>query len=65
MRLNDSFHHVRIKPNFNDGPMPSVNKSFSMLLRVEKQRDVQMNFTEVINSAILIQNAKKTGNARN
>lgn len=42
--------------------MPSVNKAFSMLLWVEKQRDVQMNFTEVINSAILIQNAKKTGN---
>ena len=37
MGINDSFDHIQNQIMLMD-PLPSVNKAYSMVLRVEKQR---------------------------
>lgn len=45
MGLNDSYGHVRNQILLME-PLPSVNRAYSMVLRVEKQRNVQIQFTD-------------------
>ena len=66
IRLNDSFDHIQNQIMLMD-PLPSVNKAYSMVLRVEKQRWLQMSFIDNTgNSAIFVgsQNFKKDGASR-
>lgn len=54
MRLNECYDHRRNQILVMD-PLPSVNKAYSMILRVEKQRQVNMGVREMIgNSAMLL-----------
>lgn len=39
MGLNESYDHVRNQIPFMD-PLPSINKAYSMILRVEKQQEI-------------------------
>ncbi|KAJ0018210.1 hypothetical protein Pint_11898 [Pistacia integerrima] len=41
IRLNESFDHIRNQILGMD-PLPTVNKAYSMVLRVEKQREVHI-----------------------
>ena len=52
MGLNDSFDHIRNQIMLMD-PLPSVNKAYSMVLRVEKQRQVQMFFKDNIGNSFM------------
>ena len=64
--LNDSFDHIQNQIMLMD-PLPSVNKAYSMVLKVEKQRWVQISFIDNTgNSAIYVrpQNFKKDGVCR-
>ena len=45
MGLNDTYNHVRNQILIMD-PLPSVNRAYSMVLSVEKQRDVHVVFPE-------------------
>ncbi|KAJ0016708.1 hypothetical protein Pint_10816 [Pistacia integerrima] len=45
--LNDSFDHIRNQILLMD-PLPIINKAYSMVLRVEKQREVYIVFAENI-----------------
>ncbi|KAJ8750937.1 hypothetical protein K2173_016118 [Erythroxylum novogranatense] len=45
MGLNESYDHVRNQILVIE-PLPTINKAYSMVLRVEKQREVQMVFSE-------------------
>ncbi|XP_065865496.1 uncharacterized protein [Euphorbia lathyris] len=49
-RLNDEFEHVRNQILLFD-PYPSLNKVFSMILRVEKQKDLQVDTIDLTHSA--------------
>lgn len=40
MRINDRFNHIRNQILLIQ-PLPSANKAYSMILRVEKHIDVQ------------------------
>ncbi|KAJ8763880.1 hypothetical protein K2173_003662 [Erythroxylum novogranatense] len=54
MGLNESYDHVRNQILVME-PLPSVNKAYSMVLRIEKQREVQMVFSEGIeHNAMLV-----------
>lgn len=55
MGLNDACDHVKNQISLLD-PLPSINKAYSMILRVEKQREVHVvtEFTEA--SAMLANN---------
>lgn len=46
MGLNDSYDHVKNQILIMD-PSPTVNKAYSMVLRVEKRRQVNVFSTEV------------------
>ncbi|KAL2466545.1 Uncharacterized protein Adt_42396 [Abeliophyllum distichum] len=46
MGLNDFFDHIRNQILVMD-PLPNVNKAYSMILRVEKHRDVHHLFPEI------------------
>ena len=54
MGLNDSFNHIQNQIMLMD-PLPSVNKAYSMVLRIEKERQVQMSFLDNTgNSAMFV-----------
>lgn len=52
MGLNDSYDHVHNQILLME-PLPSVNKAYSMVLRVEKQRSVQIQFPDSFESAAM------------
>ncbi|KAL0417015.1 UNVERIFIED_CONTAM: hypothetical protein Slati_3533400 [Sesamum latifolium] len=51
MGLHDSFDHVRNQILLME-PLPSVNKAYSMALRVEKQREVNSEITNSIHKTM-------------
>ncbi|KAL0331167.1 UNVERIFIED_CONTAM: hypothetical protein Sangu_1662200 [Sesamum angustifolium] len=54
MGLNESFDHVRSQILVMD-PLPDVNKAFSMVVSVERQRQVQLDYPgNVINTAMQV-----------
>ncbi|KAK6150121.1 hypothetical protein DH2020_017646 [Rehmannia glutinosa] len=53
MGLNESYDHVRNQILLLD-PLPTVNKAYSMLLSVEKQRHVQVLFPEISENTALL-----------
>lgn len=53
MGLNDTFDHIRNQVLLMD-PLPSVNKAYSMVLRVEKQREVHIIFPEANDNAAMM-----------
>nr|DAD21654.1 TPA_asm: hypothetical protein HUJ06_023117 [Nelumbo nucifera] len=62
MGLNDSFDNVRNQILVMD-PLPSINKVYAMVMRVEKQRQVHINFGESVESSVLL--AKSAGQSAN
>ena len=52
MGLNESFDGIRSQILLLD-PFPSVNKVYSMVLRIEKQREVSDLFTENLENTAL------------
>lgn len=58
MGLNDGYDHVRNQILLMD-PLPSVNKAYSMVLRVEKQRNMHIAFPDALNSSAMF--SKFTG----
>lgn len=74
MGLNESFDPIRSQILVLD-PLPSVNKAYSMVLRVEKQRSVQIDLAAQINTsennnAMLVKttpqsNSRNNGGRRN
>ncbi|KAK9116142.1 hypothetical protein Sjap_015089 [Stephania japonica] len=56
MRLHDVFNHVRNQILVLD-PLPSINKAYSMILRVEKQKEVNVAFAPHLESVMLVQNS--------
>ncbi|KAL0358343.1 UNVERIFIED_CONTAM: hypothetical protein Sangu_0683700 [Sesamum angustifolium] len=52
MGLSESFDHLRDQLLVMD-PVPTVNKAYSMVLRVEKQREVHMEGSENMDTAAL------------
>ncbi|KAK9096011.1 hypothetical protein Sjap_021508 [Stephania japonica] len=70
MGLSDSYDHVRNQILVMN-PLPSINKAYSMIVRVEKQRDVHVAFMLEAESAMMIKvsrnnrNLKKMGDLRN
>uniref|UniRef100_A0A2C9U155 Retrotransposon Copia-like N-terminal domain-containing protein n=1 Tax=Manihot esculenta TaxID=3983 RepID=A0A2C9U155_MANES len=61
MGLNDTFDQVRSQVLLLD-PLPTVNKAFSMVLRVESRKEVQTNLTEHTEVAALA--VRSQGNRR-
>ena len=64
--LNDSFDHIRNQILLMN-PLPNVNKAYSMVLRVEKQRQVQMSFIDNTGNSVMFvrsQNFKKNRASR-
>lgn len=57
MGLNDAFDHVRNQMLVMDTP-PSVNKAYSMILRIEKQMEVHIIFGKSIESSVLSVHSK-------
>src|SRR5262249_39713524 len=45
MGLNDAYDHIRNQILLKD-PLPTVNKAYSMILRIDKQREIHVNFSE-------------------
>ncbi|XP_010260889.1 PREDICTED: uncharacterized protein LOC104599848 [Nelumbo nucifera] len=62
MGLNYSFDNVRNQILVMD-PLPSINKVYAMVMRVEKQRQVHINFGESVDSSALL--AKSVGQSAN
>ncbi|KAJ0089079.1 hypothetical protein Patl1_33171 [Pistacia atlantica] len=62
MGLNDSFDHVRNQILVMD-PLPTINKAYSMILRVEKQRKVHVAFADNLENSAMFAKARgvKTG----
>ncbi|XP_031280235.1 uncharacterized protein LOC116138690 [Pistacia vera] len=59
--LNESFDHIRNQILVMD-PLPTINKPYLMVLRVEKQKEVHITFTENIQNTAMFakaQNYKK------
>ncbi|KAL0424418.1 UNVERIFIED_CONTAM: hypothetical protein Sradi_0976600 [Sesamum radiatum] len=52
MGLSESFDHLRDQLLVMD-PVPTINKAYSMVLRVEKQREVHMEGSENMDTAAL------------
>ena len=53
MGLNESFDGIQSQILLLD-PLPSVNKVYSMVLRIEKQREVSDLFTENLENTALL-----------
>lgn len=53
MGLNDTFDHIRNQILVMD-PLPSINKAYSIVLRVEKQREVHIIFPETNNNTAML-----------
>ena len=67
MGLNDSYDNVRNQVLVMD-PLPSVNRAYSMVLRVEKQREVHMMYPETSDHAAMMVrglNTRNDGHTRN
>ncbi|XP_022859081.1 uncharacterized protein LOC111379875, partial [Olea europaea var. sylvestris] len=67
MGLNDTYDNVRNQVLVME-PLPSVNRAYSMVLRVKKQREVHMLYPEINdNTAMMIRgaNARNDGRGRN
>lgn len=60
MGLNDAYDHVRNRILLLN-PLPTVNKAYSMILRVKKQREVH-NVTELTEASAMLANNR--GNRR-
>ncbi|KAJ0024487.1 hypothetical protein Pint_09321 [Pistacia integerrima] len=56
MGLNDSFDHVRNQIMVMD-PLPTINKAYSMILRVEKQREVHVAFADNLENSAMFAKA--------
>ncbi|KAK4388219.1 Retrovirus-related Pol polyprotein from transposon RE2 [Sesamum angolense] len=52
MGLNEPFDNIRSQILTLE-PLPSVNKAYSMILRVERQRQVNMEFTETGENSVM------------
>ncbi|XP_010274374.1 PREDICTED: uncharacterized protein LOC104609701 [Nelumbo nucifera] len=52
MGLSDDFDHVRNRILVME-PLPSVNEAYSMILRVEKQREVHLNLVEKVENSTM------------
>ncbi|XP_010260173.1 PREDICTED: uncharacterized protein LOC104599359 [Nelumbo nucifera] len=66
MGLNDSFDHIKNQILLMD-PLPTVNKAYSLVLRVKKQRDVHIAFAETVDGNAMLarsQNYRKDGTGR-
>ncbi|XP_031287087.1 uncharacterized protein LOC116145785 [Pistacia vera] len=57
MGLNDSFDHIKNQILVMD-PLPTVNKAYSMILRVKKQREVHVVFAKHLENSALFAKAK-------
>ncbi|KAL2232769.1 UNVERIFIED_CONTAM: Retrovirus-related Pol polyprotein from transposon RE1 [Sesamum indicum] len=55
MGLNESYDNIRNQILVLD-PLPHVNKAYSMVLRVERQRQVNLGFTDAGDSAMMSRN---------
>ncbi|KAK9165874.1 hypothetical protein Scep_001065 [Stephania cephalantha] len=55
MGLNDIYDHVRNQILVMD-PLPNINKAYSMILRVEKQREVNINFAPALETTMAVRN---------
>lgn len=65
--LNEAYDHVRNQILLIE-PFPSVNRAYSMILRVEKQRQVSLGINEVndqFTMQIRVHEQKRDGNFRN
>lgn len=60
MGLNDSFESLRNQILVLD-PLPSVHKAYSMALSVEKQKEVQINFSNLPESAMFVKSSNNNG----
>lgn len=56
MGLNDTFENLRNQILVLD-PLPYVHKAYSMALRVEKQKEVQINFSNSTESAMFVKSS--------
>ncbi|KAK4384958.1 Retrovirus-related Pol polyprotein from transposon RE1 [Sesamum angolense] len=52
MGLSETFDHLRDQLLVMD-PVPTVNKAYSMVLRVEKQREVNVDYTNTMDNAAM------------
>ncbi|XP_019053042.1 PREDICTED: uncharacterized protein LOC104595553 isoform X2 [Nelumbo nucifera] len=57
MGLNDTYDNIRNQILVMD-PLPSINKAYSMVLRVEKQREVHGSYNDNIESNALLAKTK-------
>ncbi|KAK9167857.1 hypothetical protein Scep_003048 [Stephania cephalantha] len=53
MGLNDIYDHVRNQILVMD-PFPTVNKAYSMILRVKKQKEVNVSFSSGLENAMML-----------
>lgn len=53
LRLNENYDHVRNQILLMD-PLPSINRAYSMVLRVEKQREIHNVVTDNFNMTIAV-----------
>ncbi|KAK6115405.1 hypothetical protein DH2020_007674 [Rehmannia glutinosa] len=60
MGLNDSYENVRSQILLID-PLPNVNRAYSMIQRVERQRTVQNQFPDTMNNAAMFTRAPSGG----
>ncbi|KAL0345251.1 UNVERIFIED_CONTAM: hypothetical protein Sradi_4356400 [Sesamum radiatum] len=60
MGLSETFDHMRDQLLVMD-PIPTVNKAYSMILRVEKQREVNMEGMDNVDNAVM---QVRTGNKK-
>ncbi|KAJ0096195.1 hypothetical protein Patl1_16565 [Pistacia atlantica] len=66
MGLNDSFDHVQNQILVMD-PLHTINKAYSMILRVEKQREVHVAFVDNLENSAMFAKAqvvKKEANGK-
>lgn len=46
-------------------PLPNVHKAYSIVLRIEKQREVQIAFTDVTENSAMLVKSQNAGSSRN
>ncbi|KAK9094248.1 hypothetical protein Scep_025717 [Stephania cephalantha] len=61
MGLNDEYDHVRNQILVFE-PLPNINKAYSMILRVEKQKEVHISFAPHLDTAMFVQSSIGKGN---
>ncbi|KAL4566348.1 hypothetical protein LXL04_030462 [Taraxacum kok-saghyz] len=61
MGFNDTYENLRNQILVLD-PLPSVHKAYSMALSVEKQKEVQINFSIPTESAMYVKNSNQNNN---